>query len=485
MSLNSHEPFAMPDVPKAEAESEQTRPGRPIRLRFTDGDRKPRAYQEAAIHAWQENGFRGILAMATGTGKTLTSLLAAERLLAVQLDIKAVVIAAPFQHLADQWAEEFADTDLVPVKAYKSTAKWQDELVKARIIYRHLRKPIVILTTYTTLGSAAFFEAIEPLAGDTLLIADECHYLGAEGSRNFLRLPIPYRLGLSATPERHFDDEGTARLLNYFDRVVYEFGMAVAIEQGFLTPYKYLPEFVELTAEESDEYTELTLRISKAAARAQNKRKDSDEQEVLKQLLIKRARIINNAQNKLDWLRKKFTAKPADELPFTLVYTGDELFKEVLNLLGNEMGVPVHSFTGKESANKRKELLEQFTKGEIKVLVAMRCLDEGVDVPATRTAYFLASSTNARQYVQRRGRVLRRSEGKEFAIVHDTVVIPPKSALDTDATGERTAFVSQFDRIQEFASLALNATAVAQDFLEIRLRNNLPFVPTEGERTDN
>lgn len=454
------------------------------RFRFTDGGRTPRAYQQAAIDAWAANNFKGMFAMATGTGKTLTSLLAAERILSVHSGISAVVIAVPFQHLADQWAAEFADTDFRPIRAYKSTAKWQDELAKARIIYRHLGKPIVLITTYTTLASAAFYGSIEANAATTLLIADECHYLGADSCREFLQLPIPYRLGLSATPERHFDDDGTSRLYRYFDRIVFEFGMAAAITEGFLTPYKYFPEFIELTLQEAEEYEDLSDRISKAAARAQGRGANSDEQEALKYLLLKRARIVNNAQNKLQWLYGKFSMRQEEDLAHTLVYTGDELFKPVLSLLGNELGIPVHSFTGAESATKRKELLNQFAEGEIKVLVAMRCLDEGVDVPATRTAYFMASSTNPRQYVQRRGRVLRRAAGKDFAVVHDTIVIPPRATVDGDETGERTAFVSQFGRIQEFASLAQNFSEVAQELLEIRLRHDLPFAQGNGGRID-
>lgn len=291
--------------------------------------------------------------MATGTGKTLTSLMAAEALLKKHRGVQLIVIAVPFQHLADQWAEEFRGTDFMPIKAYKSTAKWTAHLSDARRIYKHLEKPLVVLTTYSTLASQAFYEAIQPNAENALLIADECHYLGAPSCRRFMALPIPFRLGLSATPERHFDEEGTNELIKYFGSIVYEFEMKKAIEAGYLTPYNYYPEIVELTYEESEKYVDLSERIARAAAKA-NENSDPDVEEWLKYLLIKRARVVNNASNKLSWLRSKLSEKAENDLGYTLVYTEDELFPEVIRMLGKELRVPVHAFTGKESANKRK-----------------------------------------------------------------------------------------------------------------------------------
>lgn len=434
--------------------------------------RSLRDYQSAAIDAWFLAGTRGILAMATGTGKTFTALQAAQHLINCAEPISTIVIAAPFMHLADQWRAEFVGSDFVPVRAFEDRSKWQQSLMESRSSARALGKPLVLITTYDTLSTDPFIEAMRPFASNTLLIADECHYLGAAGCKPFTALPVKHRLGLSATPERHFDEEGTQALHNYFNSVVFEFGLAEAIEHGFLTPYEYFPELISLTPEESSDYAELSVRISKAAAMAASGGKGQNER--LKSLLIRRARIVNNAENKLGWLRNKIEALDRSELMHTLVYTGDELFPIVLQMLGEELRIPVHSFTGKESSRKRADLLKHFDAGDIRILVAMKCLDEGVDVPATRTAYFLSSTSNPRQYVQRRGRILRTAPGKSMATVHDSVVIPTLNGISSEFDLERRALGSQLARVEEFASLASNSIGARNQLLTARLRANLP-----------
>lgn len=440
--------------------------------------RELRPYQEEAISAWSKAGRNGILAMATGTGKTFTSLKAAQGVTGASDDLSMIIIVAPFKHLADQWRQEFVGSDFAPVRAFENRAKWQGELSEAMSAARVLRKPLVIITTYDTLASRDFIDAIRPQAESSLLIADECHYLGAPSCKEFTKLNVPYRLGLSATPQRHFDDEGTRALHQYFGSVVFEFGLADAIHHGFLTPYEYFPELIDLTPEESEEYYELSERISKAAARAQNGGKEEEER--LKSLLIRRARVVNNAENKLDWLRHKLAPQAPEELQHTLVYTGEDLFPRILKMLGEELRIPVHSFTGQESARKRAALLEQFDAGRIKILVAMRCLDEGVDVPATKTAYFLSSTTNPRQYIQRRGRVLRTAPGKVKALIHDTVVVPTAIGYSTGTEMEARALGSQLARVEEFAELASNSIAARRALFSARLRANLPLPTLAG-----
>lgn len=446
-----------------------------------DAVRKLRDYQEDAIAAWSQNGNRGILAMATGTGKTFTALEAVDRCLEADPAIRLVLIVAPFQHLADQWVTELASHGVKPLRAYESQARWRAEWPRERQKANALRRAMYVVTTYTTLGAETLQAHLAPLAESTLLVADECHYMGSPKVRAFWKLPVPYRLGLSATPERHFDEAGTRSLIAYFGGIVYSFGMREAIEKGFLTPYNYYPEAVELDDEEFEAYRDLTARIGQAMARVASGGEAEDE--VLQRLLQRRARLLNNAHAKVDWLRQKLLGSTPEDLRYTLVYVGDILFDEVMAMIGKELQIPSHAFTSRQTRAERATILKRFQAGELSVLVAMKCLDEGVDVPPTRTAYFLASTSNPREFVQRRGRILRRSPGKSLATIFDAIAIPPlgESRSSFDAA-ERAALRSQFSRIQEFGQQAHNAIEADAATFKLRMAADLPAEePTGGE----
>jgi superfamily II DNA or RNA helicase len=404
-------------------------------------------------------------------------MVAIERAIEACGDIDVVVIVAPFQHLADQWNDELLERGVRAHLAYENTADWSETWALARHRARALGRAFYVLTTYATIGKPALLDRLAPLAPRTLFVADECHYLGAERTQGVMALPVPYRLGLSATPQRHFDDDGTAALLAYFQGIVFEYGLRVAIDAGHLTPYEYRPEPVELTSTEFEAYRELTERIGRAAAMAHAGVPNAEES--LKSLARQRARLLNNAEGKLDWLREKLQGRTREELTYTLVYAGDVLFPQVTRLLGIELGIPIHAFTSEQSRKVRADLLRRFAAGDVSVLVAMKCLDEGVDVPPTRTAYFLASTSNPREFVQRRGRILRRSPGKTHAIVHDAIAVPPDGAsLAAFDDVERATLRSQFQRIEEFGREALNAVEADRLLLPLRLAADLPMRPT-------
>ena len=445
-------------------------------------ERALRPYQEAAIAAWQANGRRGILAMATGTGKTYTAIVTVERLLETEAGLDLVVVVAPYQHLVDQWADELQVRGVHASRAFEDTARWTAEWRVHRRRDRALGKPSCLLTTYVTLGSKAFREILESEIDRVVFVADECHYLGAPRARQVMDLPIPARLGLSATPERHFDDEGTEALMQFFGGIVFSFGLTDAIGDGFLTPYDYYPEPVALSDEEFEEYRDLTRRLGIAAARAGPDGFGADERE--KTLAQKRSRLLNNAEAKVAWLRGKLEARGVTDVRHTLVYVGDRLFDRVLHMIGNQLRIPAHAFTAEQPRRERSQLLQRFDAGELRVLVAMRCLDEGVDVPPTRAAYFLASSSNPREFVQRRGRILRRSPGKERAEIFDAIAVPPRQGLwNTFDRAERAAVRTQFARIREFGQQAHNAVAADRAVLAIRMAADVPLEPTPREGT--
>lgn len=412
-----------------------------------------RKYQSEAIDAWFENRCRGLWEMATGTGKTITALSALAKL-RKEKEHLFVVIVCPYQHLVDQWYEEAIKFGFEPILAYKSSATWINRINTALVRYNYgVRDVVCTITTQTTFIAETMQKLLSKLKRGAVLVADEVHHLGAERRRKRLTDIFNYRLGLSATPNRWFDASGTTALKTYFGETVYEFSLNKAIKGGYLCPYYYHPHLVELTEGEFEEYERLTERISKLYHQAE----PVEISEALERLLIKRATLLNRAENKLTKLAELLTDK-TDSLHHTLFYSAPGRITPVLELL-TTLGLRVAKFTAEESAAERQELLKMFTSGHLQALVAMKCLDEGVDVPSTRTAYILASSSNPKEFIQRRGRILRRSPGKEHAEIHDLIAVPPMDYRHYPTATfrtERKIIGRELERFNEFAGMALN-----------------------------
>ena len=412
-----------------------------------------RDYQTEAINAWFENGCRGLWEMATGTGKTITALSAIAKL-AEEKERLFALIVCPYQHLVDQWHEEVVRFGFEPILAYKSSATWVNRLNTALVRYNYgVRDVVCTITTRTTFTTETMQKLLSKLKRGAVLVADEVHHLGAERSRKRLTGIFNYRLGLSATPNRWFDPSGTTALKAYFGDTVYEFSLGKAIKQGYLCPYYYHPHLVELTDAEFEEYERLTERISKLY----NQIESGEMSEVLERLLIKRATLLNRAENKLTKLAELLIDQ-TDPLHHTLFYCAPGRITPVLELLTN-LGLRIAKFTAEESAAERQELLKMFASRHLQALVAMKCLDEGVDVPSTRTAYILASSSNPKEFIQRRGRILRQFPGKEHAEIHDLIAVPPMDYREYPTSTfrtERKIIARELERFNEFAGMALN-----------------------------
>lgn len=417
-----------------------------------------RPYQIEACEAWFQAKGRGVLAMATGSGKTITSLAAAVRLLKEQERL-FVVVSCPFQHLVDQWYGDAGAFGFRPIRAYQTRSSWEAS-VNGRILDYKLgnRSFVMLITTHATLSSEVMQASLARISGPALLVADEMHHLGAEHGRLALPPVFQYRMGLSATPERWFDEAGTESLRDYFGGTVFEFTLADAIAQGYLTKYYYYPHLVELTIDEIENYEELTRRI----ARLYNASPESRRWELREALLRQRADILNKAQNKLEKVKELLQCKR--NLHHALFYCAPGQIDTVTSLLGNDFGLRVHKFTSEESTQERGRLLEDFAQGRLQALVAMRCLDEGVDVPSTQVAYLLASTSNPREFIQRRGRILRQAPGKRHAVIHDLVALP---SLDSIKKGppdgsfssfemERRILRRELSRFREFADNSIN-----------------------------
>ena len=311
------------------------------------------------------------------------------------------------------------------------------------------RDELSVITTHSTFIDEEFQRAIGQLTGQALLVADEVHHLGAERSRTLLPANITFRLALSATPDRWFDDVGTDALRAYFGETVFRFTLEDAIKRDILTPYTYYPQLIELTSDELQEYQVLSEQIAKLI-----NAEDEELQDALKMILIKRARLLNNASQKLVAL--KGLVDQMGTLHHSLFYCSPERIDEVCQLLGWDLGLVIARFTAEEPNDLRQQLLSDFDNRVLQALVAMKCLDEGVDVPSTRTAFILASSSNPREFIQRRGRILRRAAGKTEATVYDFIATPPRTWSSGSPSVERGIIEHELHRFMEFADCARN-----------------------------
>lgn len=422
----------------------EARPATPVSLTL-------RPYQLEAIEAWFANGCRGLLEMATGTGKTITALAASARLYEREGRL-AVIVAVPYTHLVDQWHQEARAFGYAPVLAYQSKARWRDALSQQIAEFNAgYRRFISVIVTHDTFGSADFQASIARLSGPVLLLADEAHHLGSERSRASYPAHVPFRLALSATPDRWFDDAGSAALRDYFGDTVFAFTLEQAIGVS-LTPYTYHPQLVPLSDDELERYEALSLKIARLLHCD-----DDDGQRALKLLLVRRADLLNKAEHKLSALGQLVDAQ--DYIEHALFYCAPGQIDEVLRLLAYEKGLRVMRFTAEEDTRTRQKLLADFASSDLQALAAMKCLDEGVDVPSTRTAFFLASSGNPREFIQRRGRILRKASGKERAVIYDLIAVPPVTAATAGSPtfeAERSILRRELGRFKEFAGLALN-----------------------------
>lgn len=449
---------------------------------------EPREYQKLAMRKWLDNNGRGILAMATGTGKTPTALYLACRV-AEKIKPLLLIVTCPYLNLARQWAGSMRAFGLQPICCHDAWTTWNVTLQNALTGLAVGSVPIVsVVVTNATFLTARFQRMIAMPSIARFLIADEVHNLGADALRESLDAAIQYRLGLSATPERNHDVTGTAAIMNYFGGVIYEYGLADAIRDGVLCRYLYHPILIDLSSEEAEDYWDLTQKISRCFASKEDE-DDDPMPSAAKMLLMKRARLLGSASAKLPMLATVVRALPVP-LSRAIVYCGDgrveseesddaELIRQVdaaVHLLGGNLHLNVRKFTCDEPTEEREEILHLLRDGVIDAAVAIRCLDEGIDVPDVRMAFLLASSTNPRQFIQRRGRLLRKAPGKTRAEIWDFIVRPPDlGGHDDDAAFnvERRLFRRELMRIVEFCGTAENGDAALHTLEDLRRRYNL------------
>ena len=451
----------------------------------------PREYQKQAFENWKKNNQKGLFAMATGTGKTITSL---NCLLEIynRCEYYMAIILVPTITLVNQWEEECRKFKFSRIiKVFSKNPKWKEriELIKMEEKMRKENekpKSFIIISTYASFTREAVFEMLNSFdRKKVLLIADEAHNMGAPQILKKLdKIVYLRRIGLSATPERQYEPEINDKIFSFFgakEQYTFEYSMEDAIKNGVLCKYYYYPHMVRLTETEMEEYIDLSVKISKYFNYAKECFDKQDE--ILKRLLLARKRIIHKAQNKVGAFRSimEDRFKEKGDLKYTLVYVPEgnkpdyiedsdifdkneqieedavsnhliDVFTQVVSDI--DKYVTVKRFVSGQA--DRDSVLRDFASGKLQVLTSMKCLDEGVDVPRSEMAVFCASTGNPRQFIQRRGRVLRTHPDKHMAILHDLVVLPEVGSACDSFKMEQVLLRNELIRVKNFSMLSEN-----------------------------
>ncbi len=440
----------------------------------------PREYQKEAYINWVENGYKGIFAMATGTGKTITSLnCLLNEYRRNGNDIYHALILVPTITLVEQWEREVKSFNFKEVYKISSKVDWQADVTTLISTAKRIPVSFILISTYASFVKDKFQSVVRNLPIDTIFIADEGHNLASPTVASKLTEFNPdKRIGLSATPKRVYDPEGTAEMEKFFldkEPYTYSFPMEKAIHEKVLCQYDYYPHIIKLTTDEMAEYTEISNQLAKLYLYGNS---NPDKDSIIERLLLKRKRIIHKAANKLpatiEILKEQFKKK--GDLKYTFVYVPEGETFEILEDDGEPItdnvrlinqytreiakideSILVNQFTS--GMKDRDEILTQFQSGSIDVIASMKCLDEGVDIPRAETAIFCSSTGNPRQFIQRRGRILRKHPAKRYATIHDLVVIPDyEGAIEGTETYtlEKSLVKKELERVMYFASLAKN-----------------------------
>ena len=446
---------------------------------------KIRPYQKEAIEYWKTNNYKAVFAMATGTGKTYTAVRGLKEFYEEKGYLRTV-IAVPLRTLADQWEETLIEAGLC-VKIINTTNGdgWKNSIKRLEDSHRFgVSKDFIVITTYSSLGKITESD----LGDDLILVADEMHNLVTErGIRLSSDSKYIYKLGLSATPKRVWKQEESRILSKIFGDAKYEFNIDKALENGYLVPYDYYPEFVQLMPYEFEEYVSLSRIITKMELSHSGIGQDDivDDDAALNMKKIERARIKKNAASKIPTLMKKLLdLKSNNRLDRALIYVDNG---EILSELQKELSsnhIITSRFLGETPDEDRKTIIESLCDKRIDAVVAIRCLDEGVDIPSARMAFILSNGTDPREYVQRLGRVLRldKQYGKEYASVYDYFVLPPESTYFNDDYERRTArniVKNEMRRTLFFSNLARNGDEVKEKLALMQVKYG--FQITEDE----
>ena len=427
-------------------------------------------YQEEAVQEWQLKGYKGIFDMCTGAGKTYTALYGMVELAHEYEDKIAVFIVCPYIHLVSQWEEDVEKWCRVPIVIAHSKSPnrdWKLDLTKAYKRFRKDGNPFVCITTNDTFASEEIQQYMTRFNQDqnVLLIVDEAHNFGSEQMINVMPWNVKNRIALSATFKRHMDKRGTQCLIDFFGDKCITYTLERAIEEKNLVHYEYFPIPVALTEYELSKYRQLSQKLKQFIVIKNGKMKISDAG---KPIIYQRTRLLAGAENKVPLLMELMEGYSKDNN--ILIYCGatsvedddsGEIIRQidlVTKKLQNDYQMSVKRFTAEENLKERQNIKTYFAQGMYQVVTAIKCLDEGVNIPGIKTAFIMSSSRNPKEFVQRRGRLLRKSDNKKKAVIYDFITLPREldNVVPNDADEDKAIIVGEVARMNEFGKLSDN-----------------------------
>ena len=448
-------------------------------------------YQKDAINRWVDNRCSGIFDMATGTGKTFTALGALETFESKYKSI-AVFVVCPYIHLVNQWEEDAFAWGIESIIAHSESSDkhWERTLTSSYKRFRSTGRNFFCITTNDTWRSETMQSIVTNITEEmnVVLVIDEVHNFGANHLSKLLPVNIKYRLGLSATVERYGDKKGTQSIMDYFGEKCIEYPLEKAIAEKSLVEYEYYPILISLLPEELEEYQKLTKQLAKNIESKNGKTRLS---KIGQQILFKRSRLIAGAEEKLPKLYELMDAHRDES--HILVYCGatrgfetipgekERQIDRVEKMLGKELGMSTHRFTSEENMKTRKLLKEGFADGDYQVITAIKCLDEGVNIPNIHMAFILASSRNPKEFIQRRGRVLRKAPNKFRAIIYDLISLPRdlNSVRFGDFEEDRALVIGELARVFEFGRYSINSRVADQLIDDVKATYGIEYINNE------
>ena len=446
----------------------------------------PREYQKEAFNEWVKKNYSGVFAMATGTGKTITSLNCLLNIYKDEQSYRAIILV-PSIALLNQWESEVNSFNFKKILKVGGGNNWEKDLANYCSNYSWgLKEDLVIISTYGSFILERFQKQFKKIQKDFLLIADEAHNMGANNIKSKLNnLEVPRKIGLSATPKRIYDPEGTLAIDKFFNDkppYTYSFSMEMALDHGFLTGYKYHPLIVELTEGEFEEYTIISKQLLKFFDFENGKFRDDPIVEIL---LLKRKSIIHKAHNKIYLFSSiigELKKNKKDKYVFAYIpegYSANDngdsvkIMNEYIKKVNKDYpNTKMNSYTSEDQ--DLPGILKGFEEGKIEILFAMKMLDEGVDVPRAEVGIFASSTGNPRQFIQRRGRLLRKHKDKAYSTIYDMVVIPKLNCSNNEFFNiEKNLVQGELTRVAYFASLSMNFYDSKEALIDVCEKYNL------------